>query len=543
MRYTDLLQALLDKKLVQTRPAPPIPERFPVGYKADRFCAFHQGASGHDTEDCFGLKYAVHRLTRDKQLPFTHQNPNIQTNPLSNHVSIVQDCPEGHLILDIQHGRTPLVPIHTNLCKLTLFEHDHAICEVCSIDPRGFQKVKDDIQGILSRRELTITRKDDEVWVIVPEFNIPKHVKVNFVNQRPVATLLVICVPGPMPYASEKAIPYNYNAMMLENRREVPIPFLPSVVNIAEDSRVLRNGRVIPALFPKKASTLITEQVQAKDLGATKDVGQASGAHTNADFEELLKLIKKSEYKVVDQLMQTPSKISVLSLLLNSEAHRNALMKVLDQAFVNYDVTVGQFDGIVGNITACNNLSFSDEELPEEGRNHNLALHISINCKTNALSNVLVDIGLSLNVMAKTTYDQLSYQGTPLRRSEVVVKDFDGSRKNVHGAVDLPITIGPHVFQITFQVMDIQAAYSCLLGRPWIHEAGAITSTLHKKLKFVKNGKLVTVGGEQAMLVSHLSSFSFIGADVEDGTCFQGLYVEDEGTKKSGISISSFKDA
>ena len=80
-----------------------------------------------------------------------------------------------------------------------------------------------------------------------------------------------------------------------------------------------------------------------------------------------------------------------MSLLLNSEAHRNALMKILDQAFVNHDVTVGQFDGIVGNITACNNLSFSDEELPEEGRNHNLALHISVNCKTDALSNVLVD--------------------------------------------------------------------------------------------------------------------------------------------------------
>ena len=218
-------------------------------------------------------------------------------------------------------------------------------------------------------------------------------------------------------------------------------------------------------------------------------------------------------------------------------------MKILDQAFVNHDVTVGQFDGIVGNITACNNLSFSDEELPEEGRNHNLALHISVNCKTDALSNVLVDTGSSLNVMAKTTYDQLSYQGTPLSRSEVLVKAFDGSRKNVLGAVNLPITIGPHIFHITFQVMDIQAAYSCLLGRPWIHEAGAVTSTLHQKLKFVKNGKLVTVGGEQAMLISHLSSFSFIGVDVKDGMSFQGLSIEDESTKKSGTSISSFKDA
>ena len=273
MRYTDLLPALLDKKLVQIRPDPPVPERFPAGYKAEQFFAFHKGAPGNDIKDCFGLKYAVQRLIRDKQLSFTHQNPNIQTNPFPNHVSMVQDCQEGHLILDIQHVQTPLVPIHTNLCKLALFEHDHAFCEVCSIDPRGCQKVIDDIEGLLSRRELTITIKDDEVCVIVPEFNIPERVEVNLVNQRPVVTPLVICVPGHVTYASERAIPYNYNTMMLENGRKVPIPPLPSVVNIAEDSRVLRNGRVIPTLFPQKASTPVTEQVQAKDSGATKDVG------------------------------------------------------------------------------------------------------------------------------------------------------------------------------------------------------------------------------------------------------------------------------
>jgi len=217
-----------------------------------------------------------------------------------------------------------------------------------------------------------------------------------------------------------------------------------------------------------------------------------------------------------------------MSLLLNSEAHKEDFMKVLEQAFGHHDVTVGQLGGIVGNITACNNLSFSDEELPIEGRNHNLVLHISVNCKIDALSNVLIDTGSSLNVMAKTTYDQLSYQG---------------SRKTVLGEVDLPITIGLHVFQITFQVMDIQASYNCLLGRPWIHEFGAVTSTLHQNLKFVKNGKLVTVNGEEALLVSHLPTFSFIGADSVEGTSFQGLAMEVENTKKSEASISSLKDA
>lgn len=129
-----------------------------------------------------------------------------------------------------------------------------------------------------------------------------------------------------------------------------------------------------------------------------------------------------------------------------------------------------------------------------------------------------------------------------MRYSGIIVKAFDGSRKSVIGEVDLPICIGPHVFQITFQVMDIVPAYSCLLGCPWIHEAGAITSTLHQKLKFVKNGQILTVNGEQAMLISHLSSFSVIEADettVE--TPFQALTIDD--CKKSEGSIASFKDA
>ena len=60
----------------------------------------------------------------------------------------------------------------------------------------------------------------------------------------------------------------------------------------------------------------------------------------------------------------------------------------------------------------------------------------------------------------------------------MVVKAFDGSKRTVIGEVDLPMMIGPQVFQVTFQVMDIYPAYSCLLGRPCIHDAREVMSTL-----------------------------------------------------------------
>src|SRR3954469_1307440 len=145
--------------------------------------------------------------------------------------------------------------------------------------------------------------------------------------------------------------------------------------------------------------------------------------------------------------------------------------------------------------------------------------------------------------MPKSTLSRLSFKDYPLRKRHVIVKAFDGSRKSVFGEVDLSITIGPQKFKITFQLMDIPSQYSCLLGRPWIHEAGAITSTLHQKLKFIKNDKLITVCGERALIVSNLSSFSDIEPKEVVGTKFQALSLDKEKGKEKAASISSYKDA
>ena len=68
-----------------------------------------------------------------------------------------------------------------------------------------------------------------------------------------------------------------------------------------------------------------------------------------------------------------------------------------------------------------------------------------------------------------------------------------------------------------------------------------MTSTLHQKLKFVKNKKLVVVGGEEALLVSHLSSFSYIDAEDEVGTPFQALSIA-EPIEKESPSFASYRD-
>ena len=113
-----------------------------------------------------------------------------------------------------------------------------------------------------------------------------------------------------------------------------------------------------------------------------------------------------------------------------------------------------------------------------------------------------------------------------MKPSAMIVRAFDGSKREVMGEVELPIQIGPCVFQVTFQVMDILPAYSCLLGRPWIHSAGVVPSTLHQKLKYVMGDKLVIVSGEEDSLVSGPSSSRYIEAEEEAlETTFQSLEI------------------
>jgi len=63
--------------------------------------------------------------------------------------------------------------------------------------------------------------------------------------------------------------------------------------------------------------------------------------------------------------------------------------------------------------------------------------------------------------------------------------------------------------------MDILPAYRCLLGRPWIHSVGVVSSTLHQKLKFVVDDKLILVSGEEDILVSESTTTRYAEATEE----------------------------
>ncbi|PKI68454.1 hypothetical protein CRG98_011143 [Punica granatum] len=74
-----------------------------------------------------------------------------------------------------------------------------------------------------------------------------------------------------------------------------------------------------------------------------------------------------------------------------------------------------------------------------------------------------------------------------VHRSKIAIRAFDGSRRDVNGEIDLLIDVGPCSFSVTFQVLDISNAFSLLLGRPWIHSANTVPSSLHQNVRNDEN--------------------------------------------------------
>ena len=165
--------------------------------------------------------------------------------------------------------------------------------------------------------------------------------------------------------------------------------------------------------------------------------------------------------------------------MLHSEPHKEAMLKVLKQAYVPYNAPIDKIDRLVGNIMMDNYISFSDDEIPPNGHGSTKALHIMTKVNDCTLPKVLIDNGSSLNVMPLSTLMRLPVDRSYMKHTKTVVRAFDRTRRELTGEIEIEVQIGPCTFNVEFHVMDISPSYNCLLERPWIHVAGAVPSTLH----------------------------------------------------------------
>ncbi|KAL4326397.1 hypothetical protein GQ457_11G025490 [Hibiscus cannabinus] len=314
-----------------------------------------------------------------------------------------------------------------------------------------------------------------------------------------------------------RRVPWNYACTVMAPEGTTPVENEPKEGVVNEVGNFTKSGRCVvenrdaaqrraDAAGPKKS---FYEEQPLVYLEPVKE----------SEAQEFLKILKHSEYDVVEQLHRLPARISMLSLLLSSEGHRDALLKVLNQTFVPKEITTDKLDRLVNNIAVDNFISFSDEEIPEGGRGSYKALHISTRCKGHMLPKVLIDNGSALNVLPLVTLKKLPVDDAHMKTYHNTVRAFDGTQRDVLGKIEVPLQVGPCTFDVDFVVMEIKPTYSCLLGRPWIHTAGAVPSTLHQKLKFVIDGQLITINAEEDIIASVSTDAPYIEVDEDAFEC------------------------
>ena len=178
---------------------------------------------------------------------------------------------------------------------------------------------------------------------------------------------------------------------------------------------------------------------------------------------------------------------------------------------------------------------FSDDDLPPEGSNHVRPLFIDVACLGRRVPSVLLDNGSALNVCPLVTAIALGFSPDDFGPSTQTVRAYDGTQRIVMGTLSTHVMIGLVSYSIVFQVLRIQSSFNLLLGRPWIHEAGAIPSSLHQKVKFIHEGRIITIQSDRDIITSfepvlhishseddlHLTGFTFDEVQVvslEDGS-------------------------
>ena len=59
--------------------------------------------------------------------------------------------------------------------------------------------------------------------------------------------------------------------------------------------------------------------------------------------------------------------------------------------------------------------------------------------------------------------------------------------------------IGSDVVEVDFIVVDAFSPYIAIMDRPWLHSLGAVSSTIHQKVKYLSGGQVLKIVGSQSM--------------------------------------------
>uniref|UniRef100_A0A2N9FRR6 Uncharacterized protein n=1 Tax=Fagus sylvatica TaxID=28930 RepID=A0A2N9FRR6_FAGSY len=517
----------------------------PKDYNKDLTCEYHQGEVGHAVENCRVLRHRIQDLLdqgvlkfriegvintigaeKDEEVditstkipwePLFHELKKARATPCtkgtkrvdrSRHVPVSSrgSRPQPTRMRRVQEGsRAGLITKGLIRRKGEQPERDCMTIDQLRLSPYEKTNFQARMERIEEDFEKFCERKKEELGKLTPatplEMSGPDPVVIRYVTKEKVVLQtasvsavqssekvpsVVIQVPQPFPYQDSKKIPWNYGMKVISTRESQPKTKEEVVGNLTSGlGGITRSGR---CYTPEELEKRRKEAGKAVEDPVKTKAAEEGGRRFPPNHQE------------------------------------KALLKVLNEAYVPEDITGPSFENMVTSILVTNQLTFSDDELPPEGRGHTKALYISVKTNDRVVSRVLIDNGSALNVCPLSTLEKLDIDPTRVRVNSMVVRAFDGTRREVLGEIDLPVEIGPQVYDINFQVLRIDSPYNLLLGRPWLHTAGAVPSSLHQKMKLIIGNQLVTILAEEPISIYNDGEIPYIDGCAPEEASFHSF--------------------
>ena len=129
-------------------------------------------------------------------------------------------------------------------------------------------------------------------------------------------------------------------------------------------------------------------------------------------------------------------------------------------------------------------LGFSDEDKAGTIQPHDDALVVMLRIGGYDMRRVLVDQGNAIEIMYPDLYKGLNLRSEDLTAYESPLISFEGKTVIPKGQIRLPIQTDSEIVEVDFIVVDSYSPYTAIVARPWLHTLGAVSSTLHQKVKY-----------------------------------------------------------
>lgn len=131
---------------------------------------------------------------------------------------------------------------------------------------------------------------------------------------------------------------------------------------------------------------------------------------------------------------------------------------------------------------------FINDDLPRGPTPHRDAIVISMDIGGTVVRQVLMDTGISVNVLYVDTFRKLGLKKEMLRPINTPLSGFVMDSVQAKGAVTLLVEVGKYPqlmkLDLDFVVVNLNCTHNIVMGRPVLEDLGVVISLEHLTMKF-----------------------------------------------------------